>query len=39
MLEIARILGIVVEGRIEELRACILGMINDEFGCKKKKVM
>lgn len=37
MLEIARILGIVVEGRIEELRACIRGMINEEFGCKKKK--
>lgn len=35
MLEIAGILGIVVEGRIEEIRTCIRGMTVKEFGHKK----
>lgn len=35
IIEIARIIGISVEGRIEEIRACIQGMIAEEFGSKK----
>lgn len=35
MLDIAGILGIIVEGRIEEIHACICGMIAEEFGRTK----
>lgn len=35
MLEIVGILGITVEGRIKEIRACIRGMIVKEFRRKK----
>lgn len=35
MIEIAGILGISMEGRIEEIRACIRGMIDKEFGCNQ----
>lgn len=37
MIEIARILGITVEGRIKEISACIRGMIDEEFGRKNGK--
>lgn len=35
MIEIAGILAISVEGRIEEIRASIRGLLVKEFGCKK----
>lgn len=38
MIEIARILGIAVDGKIEEVRACIRWMIGEEFGCKTRTV-